>query len=269
MDFLISINSKMFSQYDSIKLMQVITMLDINKSIKGIEIYIDMTNEEEKKYCLFLAKIIKDKNLILQVHSANMNNLENSNILEYLEYYNELSSIYGKTLKLTVHPSEENTVEESIRKSIKTLKYITEEITKNNFNLEILLENLNEHRAVKRSNIYEVYKIIDSVKLGGITLDMGHYVYDYSNDYTNLNNKYTGSINNIHLHDIKDKEDHHPFYYNNVKIKNAMNYLQKIGYNKSIVLEFGLEYLKGETFEDKISEYIKQIEYVNIQLDIN
>ncbi|MDF2865361.1 MAG: Xylose isomerase-like barrel [Clostridia bacterium] len=268
MNFLMSINSKMFSQYDSLNLMNVITNLDVNNSVKGIEIYIDMINEEEKEYCLSLAKVIKDKNLIMQVHSVDMNNLKENSILEYLEYYNKLSLIYGKQVKLTVHSLEENTLEESIKKSIKILKSMMDKISENNFNLEVLLENLNEHREVVRCNIYEVYKIIDSVELDGITLDMGHYVYDNSNDYSNLDNKYTNKIKNIHLHDISGKEDHHPFYYNSVKIKEAMDYLKKIGYNENVVLEFGLEYLKGETFKDKIDEYIKQIEYVNSQLYI-
>jgi len=264
MNFLMSLNYRMFLKHTPKQLIDTIIELDVNKIVKGAEIYIDMTSEEEKEYCLNLTKLMKDNNWIVQVHSANMYKLEETAIVQYLEYYNKLALIYGSKIKLTVHPESESSKYESIQKTIETLGYIAKHIEKNNLNLEILLENLNEHRGIIRCNIFQIYEIIDKLNIEGITFDMGHYVYDYSNDYTNLSDKYIDKIKNIHIHDIdNNRNDHHPFYYNNVKTQEITKYLITIDYKENIVLEYGLEYLNGETFEDKISEYIKQIEYVS------
>jgi len=253
----------MFSKYDAKQLMFAITKLDTNKVIDGAEIYIDMSNQQEKEYCIDLVKIMKEFNWILQIHSTDMNTLEEHIIDKYIQYYNKLAFIYGNKIKLTFHPAQESNRYESIQKTIETFKYITKYINQNNLNLEVILENLNEHKGTLRCNIQQVYEIIGSTSIEGITLDIGHYVYDYSNDYTNLNNEYTSKIKNIHIHDIdNDRNDHYPFYYNNVKIQELVKYIKDINYKENIVLEFGLEYLNGETFEDKITEYIKQIEYV-------
>jgi len=258
MNFLISMNNKMFKQSDSKKLIDNIIKLDTNKSVKGAEIYIDMRNDDEKKYCLNLAKRMKDKDWILQIHSVDMYKLENVTIDEYLKYYNDLAIIYGSKIKLTVHASENI---ESISKDREALIYIHKCIVQNKYNLEVLIENLNSINEIKRCNIYDVYEIIDN-EIMGITLDIGHYVYDYSNDYTNLYISHKDKIKNIHLHDINNKVDHYPFYFNKVNLQKVANFLKDILYNKSVVLEFALEYLEGDTFKDKIKEYIKQIEYV-------
>jgi hypothetical protein len=264
MNFLISLNKKMFSKYGPKQLMESIIKLDVNKLVKGAEIYIDMTDEEERDYCLNFTKLMKDNNWIVQVHCADMYKLDETVIAEYLEYYNKIALIYGSNIKLTMHPESESSKYESIQKTIEILGYITKYIDENNLKLEILLENLNEHRGIIRCNIFQVYEIIDNIDKTNITFDMGHYVYDYSNDYTNLSDKYMDKIKNIHIHDIdNNRNDHCPFYYNNVKIQEIIKYLNVINYKENIVLEYGLEYLNGETFKDKISEYIKQIEYVS------
>ncbi|MDD2376684.1 MAG: TIM barrel protein [Clostridia bacterium] len=263
MNFLISLNSKIFLKYDTKQLMNTITSLDVNKVIKGIEIYIDMTNEEEKEYCLSLSRIMKNNNWIIQLHSADMQNIEKETIERYLQYYNQIALIYGEKIKLTLHPATEGSRYESIIKTIETVKHINKYIERNKLDIELLIENLNEHNGMLRCNIYQVYEMVDSLKTNGVTFDMGHYVYDYSNDYTNLDNEHADKIRNIHIHDIdNNRDDHHPFYYNNVKIQEIVKYINEINYKENIVLEYGLEYLEGETFEDKITEYIKQIEYV-------
>lgn len=263
MKFLISLNNRIFSKYDSDKLIENIIKLDVNKVVGGAEIYIDMTNETEKEYCLSLTKAMKYNNKIVQIHSISMYKLEENTINQCLEYYNKISLIYGGKIKLTMHPAEEISKKDSIIKTIEKIEYITEYIQKNNLNLEVLIENLNEHSGIIRCNIYEVYEIMDNLKIDGITLDMGHYVYDYSNNYTSLD-KYIDKIKNIHVHDVDNgRNDHHPFYYGNVKVEEMAEYIKKIKYNENVVLEIGLEYLNGETFKDKMSEYIKQIEYVS------
>jgi len=268
MNFLISLNSRMFSKCSAPQLMDILINLDVNKVIDGAEIYVDMTNEIEKEYCLNLAKIMKDNNWIIQVHSADMHILEENVIEQYLKYYNEIAFVYGNKIKLTIHPDTESSRYESIQNTIKIFKHINKYVYKNNLNLEILVENLNELHGTYRCNIYQVYEIIDKLMIDGITFDMGHYVYDYSNDYTDLNNEHVNKIRNIHIHDINEdnRTDHYPFYFNNVKIQEIVKYINTIDYKESIVLEYGLEYLEGESFEDKISEYIKQIEYVSRNL---
>lgn len=262
-NFLLSINSKMFSKYDSFELIELITKLDIKKDVKGAEIYIEMKNEEEKKYCEEFVKEMKKHNWILQIHSASMYDLTEDEINNYLEYYNSLALIYNKKIKLTIHPAEEKCLDLSIEKTIEKMNYISKYIIDKDLKLEILLENLNELNKKKRCNIYKTYEALEKLKKIGNTFDIGHFVYDYSNDYKELIKEHMEKTKNVHIHDISDdRVDHYPFYYNNVKLNKIVKYLEKINYKGNVVLEYGLEYLKGNEFEDKIDEYIRQIEVV-------
>lgn len=263
MNCLISMNYHMFNEYDSEKLVEVISNLDIDKEIKGAELYIFLMNEEEKKYCRKLFKILTEKNWILQVHSIDLYNLSKEEIINCLNEYNYLASIYNKKLKFTIHPAEEKTFEKSIEKTVQILNFLQKYVNENKLNLEILIENLNEYSGKQRCNVYDIYKIFDQTDLGGITLDLGHFVYDYSNDFSKLNDRYNNKIKNIHLHDICNRKDHYPFYYNIVNLEKVFKYLNKINYQENIVLEYGVEYLNGNSFEEKIKEYIKQIKYIN------
>lgn len=260
MKFLISMNNKFFSKYTPEILIETITNIDVNKKIDGAEIYINVTSNIEKEYCLELVKSMKDKNWIVQIHSINLYKLDSNSLIQYLDYYNKLAIVYGSKIKLTIHPAEEDSIKEAMNDSIQTLNFVREYVTKNNLNLEILVENLNKLNGKIRCNIDEVVDIISSTNVDGITLDLGHYVYDYSNNFSNIYN--IEKIKNIHTHDINNKVDHHPFYYNNVILDEIAKYLKENKYNESVVLEYALEYLKGTTFEEKVKEYIAQIECV-------
>lgn len=262
-NFLLSINSKMFSKYESYELIELIKKLDIKKDVKGAEIYIEMKNEEERKYCTELVKEMKKYNWILQIHSASIYDLTKEEIIDYLEYYNSLALIYNKKIKLTIHPAEEKCLDLSIEKTIEGMNFVSKYINENDLKLEILLENLNELNKKKRCNIYKTYEALEKLKKIGNTFDVGHFVYDYSNDYKELIKEHMEKTKNVHIHDISDdRVDHYPFYYNNVKLSKIVKYLELINYKGNVVLEYGLEYLKGNKFEDKIDEYIKQIELV-------
>lgn len=260
MKFLISMNSKMFSKCTPQELIENIVNMDKNKSIDGAEIYIDLRSNIEKEYCLELVKVMKDMNWLVQIHSIGLNKLDNELLKSCLDYYNKLSLVYGSKIKLTIHPLEEKEIKEAIDKSIKTLNFVSKYVKDNNYNIEILLENLNKLNGIVRCNINELISILDKTNIDGITLDLGHYVYDYSNDFSNI--PYMHNVKNIHIHDINNGVDHYPFYYNNVELNKIVKYLKDIKYNDSIVFEYALEYLKGITFEEKIIEYIAQIEYV-------
>lgn len=260
MKFLISMNNKMFSKYTPYELIKTITKIDKTSSVDGAEIYIDLTSNTEKQYCLELVKLMKDSNWIVQIHSMNLSKLEYNTLKEYLDYYNNISLVYEDKLNLTVHPIDEEDIKEATVNSIKLFNFVSEYIKENSYNIEILVENLNKLNGKNRCNINEVKYILSSTNIDGITLDLGHFVYDYSNDYSSICD--LNKIKNIHIHDINNNVDHYPFYYNNVKLDKIGKYLKEIKYNKNIVLEYGLEYLKGTALEEKINEYIHQIEYV-------
>lgn len=263
MNFLISMNNKMFSKYQSHDLIELISNLDMKKDVKGAEIYINMQDEEEKEYCIELVKEMKNKNWILQIHSIDIYNLKEEELIKCLQYYNNLALIYNKKIKLTIHPAEEICLDLSIEKTVKGISFVSNYIKENKLKLEILLENLNELNKKKRCNIYKTYEALEELKKIGNTFDMGHYVYDYSNDYKKLIKKHMDKTKNVHIHDISnDRVDHYPFYYSNVKLDKIVKYLNKIEYKGNVVLEYGLEYLKGNGFEEKMDEYINQIEYV-------
>ncbi|MDD4706439.1 MAG: TIM barrel protein, partial [Bacilli bacterium] len=200
-----------------------------------------------------------------QIHSVDLSNLNEDTIKKFLSYYNELSLVYGKKIKITIHPAEEINSIEIINKSIKILNYITEIIKENNYNFEILLENLNKLKYRISCSIHNVFYIYKKTNIDGITLDFGHYVSDNLNRFSKILN--INKIKNIHIHDINNNHiDHYPFYYHNVELDKIFEYLEKIKYHQNIVLECALEYLKGETLEDKIKEYINQIEYIKNRL---
>jgi sugar phosphate isomerase/epimerase len=270
MGVLLSLNNKVFSKYDSRNLVGNIMELDVNKVVDGAELYIDMTNEKERKYGLEITEKMKENKWIVQVHSVCMFGLEENQINEYLEYYNEIALIYGENIKLTIHPAEEIKKEDSIIKTIDVISYITKYIKEKNLKLDVLIENLNEYRGKLRCNIFEIYDIMDKLqtidKDIGITFDIGHYIYDYVNDYKKLY-KYTDKIQNMHIHDIDNKRiEHSPFYYGNVDIEKMVKYIKSINYKENIVLEIGVEYFSNEIFEGKLSEYIKQIEYIKTNI---
>lgn len=267
MGVLLSLNNKVFSKYDSENLVENIIKLDIKNVVSGAEIYIDMTNEKEKKYGLDLTEKMKENKWIIQVHSVCMCDLKENKINEYLEYYNKIALIYGGNIKLTIHPAEEIKKEDSIKKTIEVISYISKYVKKNNLKLDILIENLNEYKGRLRCNIFEIYDIINKLQNIdqniGITFDIGHYIYDYVNDYKKLD-KYTNKIQNIHIHDIDNQKiDHFPFYYGNVDIEKMVKYIKSINYKENIVLEMGIEYFDSKTFEGKLTEYINQIEYIS------
>lgn len=255
MKLLLSLNNKIFMNEN---LIDIIKKHDIFNVVKGFEIYIDLNKIEEKEKVLKLVEESLKEDYIIQLHGFSLENISIETIYENLKYYESISKKYLKKLLITFHPTLE------INQTIDIISDINKYIKKNKFNLEISIENLNYLNGIKRINITEIYDIIEKLNNTNITFDIGHYVNDYSNDFS-LVNKYLDRINNIHLHDLNEKdEDHYPFYYNKVSLIRSVSFLKSIEYNQNIVLEFGLEYLNGDTFEDKISEYIRQLEYVNI-----
>ncbi|MDD4706468.1 MAG: hypothetical protein PHS24_04595, partial [Bacilli bacterium] len=107
MKFLISINNKIFEEYSPRELVETFISLDKNNCIAGAEIYINLINDVERKYSLELVRYMKDMNWIVQIHSVDLSNLNEDTIKKFLSYYNELSLVYGKKIKITIHPAEE------------------------------------------------------------------------------------------------------------------------------------------------------------------
>lgn len=259
MKFLISINNKMINQYPPNELINSIINLDQSNNIDGAEINIDVSNEVEKIYFMQLVKHMKKNNWIVQIHSRCMYNLDEETINKYLHYYNQLAIVYGNKIKMTFHPAEEETTTNVINKSTETINYISSIIKNNNYNLEILVENLNRLDYRIGCSVDTATDIFYKTNIKGITFDIGHHAYNNPNDFKipNIN-----IIENIHIHDINKKLDHYPFYYNNVQLDKISEFLNKIKYNKCLVLEFAFEYLRGTTFREKIIEYINQTEYI-------
>lgn len=265
MNLLLSVNYKMFLNYDSSTLIKRIKSLDKSGLVKGIELYINLDSDIEKNYGIELAKLLKDENLILQLHSVNMDGFSENKILECMEYYNKIANLYDDVIKLTIHPyaTKEGEIE-ATQNTIQILKIIKKYIDDNNSKIDIMIENLNKYNEVPRGNLDYVSNILTKIDEVYFTFDIGHYVYDYSNDYVGKELEIRNKLKNIHICDIDNSgHDHYPFYYNNVKLDVIAEYLKLVKYNENVVVEIAMDYLNGGDIDGKLAEYIKELEKID------
>ena len=97
MKSLISVNSK-FMKLSPNELTNIIIK---SKYTKGIEIYIDYNNKEEKDYLQHLIYEIKRKDLVLQIHGEITLDLNTQ--IEYLKQLEKYADYLGYPIIITFH----------------------------------------------------------------------------------------------------------------------------------------------------------------------
>lgn len=231
-----------FYNYDLSKLFEQVKM---DTLINGFEIIIDdYTNLYENECINTLINFLRDNNRDLQLHGANISDITEP----LLEYYNNLAQKFGNKIKITIHPSNEDSL------NFKLFEKLFETINTKKYDLKILAENLN----LMRFSLKHIETLLNQFDDLYWCFDIGHAVYD--NEKIKFSKKMLNKIKNIHIHDIINEYDHVPFYKNGiVDYIKLISFLDKTGYDDSIVSEIALDYLSGDTFEEKLVDYKKNI----------
>ena len=191
MKSLISVNSK-FMKLSPNELTNIIIK---SKYTKGIEIYIDYNNKEEKDYLQHLIYEIKRKDLVLQIHGEITLDLNTQ--IEYLKQLEKYADYLGYPIIITFHTIYNEDYDVSINNTIEYLNNVFKEIDSNK--VIISLENLNSLRNLNRLNKEMIRPMILNDEKLFFTYDIGHEIIDYD-EITNLDNFMIEDIRNVHLH---------------------------------------------------------------------
>ena len=258
MNSLISINFK-FMKLSPRNLVDLILK---SKYTKGVEAYIDISNEEELKYLNDLIFELKKNNLILQIHGEIT--LDYNKQLEYMKLLEQYSDYLNSPIIVTFHTIFNEDKDVSIKE---TIDYITNLINNIDSNkIIICLENLNDARGFIRIGKDELRNTVLNDEKIYFTYDIGHEIADFGN-ITSLDKYMIEDIRNVHIHSNNNKGvDHCPIYKNDLhwnEIIKGLTFLTINNYKYNIVFEYGLEYCYGKTTEEKIIDYLTSIDYVS------
>ena len=260
MKLLLSVNKK-FYEVNMKGIFDLIDKKDLDHAIGGIELYIDTLKEYEVEMAVLIAKKLKERKMKLQIHATKLE----KDVLkqyEYLKLYHKLSQIMEEKILVVYHPFEEKDKETEIYLTSIAMKRLNMHIEDRKYNLKLTLENLDDMGEMKRLKLEDVYNIAKKIPNVGLTYDIGHEVVEGRCKYE-LDKKYIGRIKNIHLHDISlTGVPHYPFYAKKTQIKKVIKLLKEIDYKGNIVLEIALDYLRGNTYEEKLEEYLNEFIYV-------
>lgn len=240
------------------KTLKLIKNYDKNNNIAGIEI--NSYNLESLKYC---AKFCKENNLIFKCHFP-LKKMSEKETKDYLDCVNMIAKDLSYKVNIVFHSvNDKKNMEEKIKETKEYIKSIRKYISVSKLNVNPSLENLNYRNGVKRINVGEIYEVLNSFENLNFTFDIGHDLFDNKRVST-LSKVQQERLNNIHIHSILNNEDHHIIEENSPdleEIEKGVKYLKNIGYTGDIVLEYSVDYLKGNTIEEKIEYYVKSFDF--------
>ena len=257
MKILLSLNYKFFD-VEPEKLIKFIKKHDKENLIKGFEI---ATNyEKEKEYLLNLAKLVFKEGYIINLHSPSFENIEEA--MQYLDFAVEISKIMQRKINIVYHPINAKNIDESKEKTKSQIKEIIKyiEIKKYYNNVELSIENLNNINGIKRLKKEDFIEILEGEKNLKFTYDIGHEIIEGIKT-EKLVNILEERLNNIHIHTYQKNLDHYPIKNVN-EHESIKKLLEKYGDNKTVVLEYALDYIDGENFEIKLRNYIESAKII-------
>lgn len=260
MQFLLSISRKFYPSLNNdwaYKFMQY----DTENKISGCEIYVNFQDEVETT---FVSKFIENcpiKHWKFQFHAPELETyLQYKNdYLHMLQYYNQAAERLGYKVKVNFHPvilPPKFDIKACIDTSKTELYKVCNLIEQKHMNIIPCVENLDKLNELRRCGIKDLDEILD-IDILKFTWDIGHDIIDDECTYE-LKDKFALKLENVHLSDI-DKEEHAPFYYGKTNLDKCFGYFKKINFDKTIVAEIALDFLKAKDFEGKIEEYVKNI----------
>lgn len=257
MKLLLSIGKMILDKLTAEKIFELINKYDENKYVSGIEL---MTKDYNYLFCF--ANKCKEKKLIFQCHAPVFENyIEMS---EYLTNIDEISRKLECEINIVFHSVEMKNVVDSISSTNKFIEEIIKIKEKNNLKIKISLENLNFLNNTKRINVDDIDIILDINPQINYTYDMGHDIFDNYN-VSKMSELQKERLNNVHIHYYIDKEDHYPITKEKTDleiIEKGFNILREAKYNGNVVLEYGIDFMKGNTYEEKLIDYIKSFKII-------
>lgn len=261
---LISINNK----FMKISPKKLVSMIKNTKSVKGLEIYINIDSSFEMNYLDELVFEIKKENLILQIHGNS--ELELPKQIEFLKKIESYVNYLGYKIIITLHPIYHDNKEISKKKTTLYMKSIIDNIDNNK--LLICLENLNDIFNYDRLKTNDITPIILNEKYLYFTYDLGHALINNDN-LTNLNKNMIKKIRNIHIHTNDGMgSDHIPIYSNDKnwqQLLKGLTYLINNKYQYNIVYEYNVDVCHGNSIENKVEDYLKSIDYISFFYNIS
>lgn len=253
-------NKLMLSLYEDEKIgLNVELAFDIitlygNGNIDGIEF--NSYNFESLKKC---AKLCRKNNLLFRCHFP-LKKMNESETKKYLNCLNDISKELRYKINVVFHSdTEHEEMEEKVQATKKYINKILKFVKKYNLGVTISLENLNYRYATRRINMDKIDEVLYEYDNLNFTYDIGHDIYDNKKP-SNLSELQKQRINNVHIHSVVKKEDHHMILEESKdfeQIKKAMNNLKNINYTNPIVLEYVIDYLPGSRIEEKIINLVK------------
>lgn len=252
MKILLSLNYKFFN-LEPDKLIELIKKYDEENLISGFEIATN--SKKDELYVLKLAKIALKNEYIVNLHSPSFENIEDAK--KYLDFAVKISKIMQRKTNIVYHPINAESINESKEKTKEQIKEIMKYVEENNCydNIELSIENLNDINGIKRLKKEDLIEILETQKSLKFTYDIGHEVIDGIKT-EKLLNILDEKLNNIHIHTYQKNLDHYPIKNMNEQ-ETIKKLLEKYGDNKTVVLEYAIDYVDGENFETKFKNYIE------------
>ena len=257
MKILLSLNFKFFN-LEPEKFIELIKKYDEENLIEGFEIATN--SKKDELYVLRLAKVALKNKYIINLHSPGFENIEEAK--EYLNFAVEISKIMKRKTNIVYHPISANSIDESKEKTKEQLEEIMQYIEDKKYynHVELSIENLNDMNGMKRLKKEHLIEILEQQKSLKFTYDIGHEIIDGIKT-EKLVNILDERLNNIHIHTYQKNLDHYPI--NNMdEYKLIKELLEKYGENKTVVLEYALDYIDGEDFETKLKNYVESAKII-------
>ena len=181
---------------------------------------------------------------------------------KYLNFAVEISKIMKRKTNIVYHPINAKSIEESKEKTKEQIKEIMKYIEENRYyeNIELSIENLNDMNGIKRLKKEDFIEILETKKSLKFTYDIGHEIIDGIKT-ERLVNILDERLNNIHIHTFQKDLDHFPIKTIN-EYETIKKILEKYGYNKTVVLEYAIDYIEGENFETKLQNYVESAKII-------
>ena len=114
------------------------------------------------------------------------------------------------------------------------------------------MNDINKIERLKKEGLVEILERQHNLKF---TYDIGHEIIEGIKT-EKLVPELEERLNNIHIHTYKKNLDHYPIKNINDE-KTIKKLLNKYSDNKTVVLEYALDYIEGDKFEIKLKNYIE------------
>lgn len=221
------------------------------KECDGFEIAFNHNNEYHRKYLENFLKLCENK-YIVQFHGENFNTLE-----EYYKYFDYLNSLVDTTT-VVFHSLKRINANKSFEDTSILFSSILDYIREKKYDITITVENL--RNELDKRFLEPVMSNNADLRF---TYDIGHEISTYQP--IGLSTLLVERLYNVHLHSFTKDGDHAKLYKKDENkelwVKGIM-YLKSIKYNRTIVLEYDLHDMYGNSLVEKINYYLDSCDYV-------